>query len=126
MRYREPLPKGCPPPEATEIREPRSVFRLVRSDPATSEDFRSHREEKGPGVVFRGVDECRARGLSVYESRESAAGARRFPHLRGRRVCRVELAAGAGSIRQTGAPPHYTWWPLADFDILAASTVEPR
>lgn len=124
MRYREPLPKGCPPAEAAEIQEPRSVFRLVRSDPPTSEDFRSQRKEKGPGVVFR-VDECRARGLSVFGSRKSAAGARRFRPLRGRLICRVELAAGAGSIRQTGDPSHYTWWPLADFDILAASTVEP-
>lgn len=126
MRYREPLPKGCPPPDAAEIREPRAVFRLVRSDPPTSDDFRSQRAERGPRVVFRGVDECRARGLSVYVSRESAASAKRFAPLRGRLVCRVELAAGAGSIRQTGAPSHYTWWPLADFDILAASTVEPR
>lgn len=42
----------------------------------------------------------------------------KLPALRGKRICRVQLMAGAGRIRQTGKPSHHTWWPLADFDIL--------
>ena len=41
MTYREPLPEGCPPDDAEEITTPRIVYRLVRSNPPTDDDFRS-------------------------------------------------------------------------------------
>ena len=34
-------------------------------------------------------------------------------------VCQVALDEGAGHIQKTGRDPyHFTWWPLANFDIL--------
>ena len=115
--YREPLPADCPPDEAEHISTPRDVFRLVRGWPPTQADFRSQRAER-PNRRFRGVTECRARGLSVYAAARDAEKLLKLPRLRGRRVCLVRLDAGAGSIQQTGRLSHYTWWPLADFDIL--------
>lgn len=126
MRYREPLPAGCPPPAADRIDEPRIVFRLVRTDPPTENDFRSQRAERGPDRVFHGVDECRARGVSVYSERDTAESVRQYRSQRGRMLCHIRLDRGAGSIQQTGEHAHHhTWWPLARFDIVAASQVEP-
>lgn len=101
------------------------MFRLVRTDPPTENDFRSQRAEKGPEHVFRGVDECQARGVSVYSERGAVDEIRKYRSQRGRMVCRVRLDRGAGRIQQTGEHAHHhTWWPLAGFDLLAASKVE--
>lgn len=115
--YREPLPADCPPDEAERISTARDVYRLVRASPPTEADFLSQRAEK-PNRPFWGVTECQARGLSVFAAARDAERQLKLPRLRGRRVCRVRLDAGAGSILQTGRPSHHTWWPLADFDIL--------
>ena len=116
--YREPLPPDCPPATSEEIVRERHVFRLVRTVPPTDRDFRSHRAEN-PDRIFVGVSECRARGLSVFAARQHAENALRLPTLRGRFLCRLQLRAGAGRIQQTGRGSHHTWWPLADYDILA-------
>jgi hypothetical protein len=122
MSYREPLPEGCPPDTADEIAAPRDVFRLVRSNPPTVDDFKSQRAEK-PRAVFQ-VSECQARGLSVFAERRDSERALKLPTLRGRLICSLRLGPGAGRIQQTGRTSHHTWWPLAAFDILAHCGVE--
>lgn len=117
MSYHEPLPENCPPAEADEITTARVVYRLVRSDPPTADDFRSQRAEK-PEASFN-VDECRVRGLSVFADRADCDRALKLRHFRHHQVCSVTLNEGAGRIQQTFQPSHHTWWPLADFDILA-------
>ena len=124
MTFREPLPAGCPPADAETVTKPRCVFRLVRAWPPTADDFRSQRAEK-PFRRFQGVDECQARGLSVHADSRDSERVKKLPALRGRRICRVRLGAGAGSIRQTGRPSHHTWWPLAAFDIIANCVLRP-
>ena len=121
MKYRESLPDGCPPDTAEEIDRPRDVFRLVRTNPPTELDFRSQRAEK-PNHTF--PNECQARGLSVHTERRDSEKASRLPTLRGRLICRLRLGPGAGKILQTGRYSHHTWWPLADYDILALCAVE--
>ena len=121
MTYREELPVNCPPAAAEEIVQRRDVYRLVRTDPPTDDDFRSQRAEK-PGHHFR--DECRARGLSVHSDPHDSEQARRLPTLQGRLICRLHLDAGAGELLQTGRPSHHTWWPLASYDVLAVAAVE--
>ena len=117
--YREPLPADCPPPEAEEIIRPRLVFRLVQSDPPADRDFQSQRA-LNPERPYRRVTECQARGLSVFSDRRDAEARLKRRNLRGMRLCQVFLSAGAGYIQQTGdhSPTHYTWWPLAEFNIL--------
>ena len=122
MSYRETLPDGCPPEAAEEITSPREVFRLVRGNPPTLDDFRSQRAEK-PNADFQ-VSECQSRGLSVFAERRDSERALKLPRLRGRLICRLGLKAGAGRIQQTGRPSHHTWWPLAAFDILEHCRVE--
>lgn len=122
MTYREPLPEGCPPDAAEEIVSERVVFRLVRNDLPTDDDFRSRRAEKPTDQL--NADECIARGMSVFSRRESAEVARsRFNDLEGTLVCQVTLDEGAGHIQQTRSRHHHTWWPFADFDILATCQV---
>lgn len=118
MRFREELPPGCPPDEAEEINQPRVVFRLARTLPPSEDDFMSQRAEK-PERSFSGVSECKARGLSVHADRADSERAAKLPALRGRHVCRLLLSAGAGRILQTGKPSHHTWWPYANYDVLA-------
>ena len=69
MRYREPLPQGCPPDAAEEVSTEWQVFRLVRANPTTDSDFRSQRAER-PSYRFRGVTECQVHGLSVFAARQ--------------------------------------------------------
>lgn len=120
MAYREPLPDDCPPDDAEEINALRIVYRLVRNNPPTDADFQSKRAMR-PNHRFREPDsECTLRGVSVVSNLRDAEKLLEARNWRGASVCRVELGPGAGSILQTGKNPnHYTWWPLADFDILA-------
>ena len=117
--YREPLPEDCPPEDAEEISNPRLVFRLVRSEPPLERDFQSQRA-LNPARPYRNVTECQARGLSVFSDRRDAEQRLKRRNLRGMLICQVALTSGAGYIQQTGehSPTHYTWWPLANFDIL--------
>lgn len=118
MKFREKLPENCPPDSAAEIQETGCVFRLVRSLPPTESDFQSQRTEN-PDRPFSGVSECQACGLSVFLQRSDAEKKLKLPKMRGRKVCRVALGAGAGYIDKTGRASHHTWWPLAKYDILA-------
>ena len=117
MTYREPLPENCPPDEAAEIDVPRVVYRLVRNNPPTDDDFQSQRAER-PDRIFRDVTECQARGLSVFANRTVAEQLSTMGSLQGTAICRVTLTPGAGRIQATGRRSHHTWWPLADYDIL--------
>ena len=118
MTYREPLPENCPPDEAEAIDATRLVYRLVRNNPPTDDDFQSQRAAR-PDRVFHDVTECQARGLSVFVSRNVAEQLSTTGSLQGTAVCQVTLTAGAGRIQPTGRRSHHTWWPLADYHILA-------
>jgi hypothetical protein len=118
MPYREELPIQCPPEAAGEITVEREVYRVVKSIPAADDDFRSQRAKR-PDAVFKDVSECLARGLSVFGERGDGEKALKLPGLRGGMLATVRLTAGAGRIQQTFRPSHHTWWPFADFDILA-------
>ena len=122
MIYREPLPANCPPDDAEEITARCRVYRLVRHNPPVADDFRSQRAAK-PHLILHNVTECQARGLSVFTARNDAGRRTRAPRLQGTMVCEVLLDQGAGRIQQTGRGSHHTWWPWADFDILANCTV---
>lgn len=123
MSYREPLPDGCPPEDAMSITEPQEVYRLVRTNPPTYEDFQSQRALK-PTRKFTDITECQARGLSVHTQRKDCLRVLKLPPFRGCLPCRVHLQAGAGSIQRTGSRSHCTWWPLLQFDILLQCIVE--
>jgi hypothetical protein len=121
--YLEPLPSGCPPPEATEVAAEMVVYRLVRTDPATMSDFRSRRESS-PNSTFR-ISECHARGVSVWSASDACRQAKKLPGFRRSLLCRVRLACGAGRVQQTFQPYHWTWWPYRGYDVLPRCEVIP-
>ena len=118
MSFREELPPSCPPPESLEITRDLEVFRVTRNRTPADDDFHSL-QHLNPQRDF-GEDACRARGLSVNTVREHAVRLLLLPRFKGRAVCRVRLTVGAGHIQQTGRWSHHTWWPRAEFNILAA------
>ena len=122
--YREPLPEDCPPPQAEEIDAPRIVYRLVENAPPTDDDFSSWRA-KNLAEQPRTVSECQARGVSVYSRSRDVRKLIELYGAKEARVCQVALDRGAGRIQKTGRWSHYTWWPLADFDILRYCQVIP-
>ena len=117
MIYREALPPRCPPEAAAEITADLEVFRVVKSDPPTELDFRSQRAMH-PAAVWE-ISECLACGLSVFAEKRDAQKLLKLPRLRGGMLASVRLSQGAGRIQQTFRPSHHTWWPFAEFDILA-------
>jgi len=124
MKYRENLPTGCPPADAESIDNDRFVFRLVRQEQPTNDDFKSQRA-KNPVAKFHGVSECQALGLSVHTTKDASEKVKKLPRFRKNRICRVKLVSGAGKIQQTGSCSfHHTWWPFANYDILANCFIE--
>ncbi|HEY5233633.1 MAG TPA: hypothetical protein VIK35_08880 [Verrucomicrobiae bacterium] len=117
MSYRDPLPEGCPPSEAREIKAERVVYRLVCANIPQLTDFQSQRMES-PQAIFR-VPECLVCGISVHTLQTDTERIRKLPRFRNSLVCRVRLQNGAGRMQQTFQPSHHTWWPLAAFDILS-------
>ena len=119
LEYLEPLPDDCPPDDADEIVEPRIVYRLVRIDTPSLDDFRSFRA-LNPDRELRNVTECQMRGVSVFMNLKGVDSVRQRRNLRGMLICEVALDKGAGRILLTNPETsHCAWWPLAGFDILA-------
>ena len=121
MRYRDDLPENCPPPEAEEITAPRTVYHFVRHIPPARRDFRSTLA-RHPDRPFPPREQCLAAGLSVFDDLAVCEAWLRRGRFRGSIIAAVALQAGAGTILKTGSPAHYTWWPAADFDIVAHCT----
>ena len=94
------------------------MYRLVRNNPPTDDDFRSQRAENLHRVFHR-VTECQSRGLSVFADQRDAERQTEIPRLKELAVYRVDLFTGVGQIQKTGGSSHYSWWPYADYYILA-------
>ena len=114
MTYREDLPKDCPPDTAKATQETTTFFRLVDQYPPVDRNFDSiwelHPERHGR---LR-KDECRAKGLSVFDTPEAAQEmAVKYVEHSQKFVCEVNIYPDSGPIEE-GYSHHYTWWPLRD------------
>ena len=113
MRFRDEFPEDCPPPEASEIREPIIVYRLSDRFPARAQDFRSTWQRRPGSEDLMGVRECRAKGLSVFTDLADARSALR--RKGSGHVVALELSAGMGALQETPSSAyrsHCTWWPV--------------
>jgi hypothetical protein len=117
--FAQEYPKDCPPSDATDADG--EFFRFVKSNPATDQDFLSHCE-----LELRPTgDSCLRCGLSIFSTEEGAL--RMLQHIRrsspgvkmGNYVARIELQASDGRLKQTGRPPHHTWWTYVSTNRLA-------
>lgn len=104
---------------------PRVVFRIVRSDPPTENDFRS-RAGLGLGLL---VDTALGRelheGLSVLSSEAEARSlAKEFPSL-GRFVAVLRVPEGARLERTLRRAGHWTIWADAQLLLDSVAVVVP-
>lgn len=116
--WAEPLPKNCPPLEAW-VPDNEVYYRLV-DNPPTARNFVSNRVLQ-PRRHLKGVSECEARGLSVYDDIDGCHELMdTFPALRKKQVAKVTLPPGCGKVLQTMQnPSHHTWWLKSDFDPVS-------
>lgn len=119
ITYRESLPDDCPPDDAGEIAATRVVYRLVRNNPPTDDDFRSQRAER-PDRVFRDVSECQARGVSVFDSLNAAERL----STRGRLPSHLESWCREHPDNRRAFPSYLV--AAGQYDILANCHVMPR
>ena len=119
VKYREELPRDCPPETAAAVDAPRVFFRLISQYPPTERDFDSVWQEQ-PERRGR-LDPCQSRGLSLFDTAMEARKRTSYNTLRNKVVCAVNVTPEAGPVLRT-SPHHYTWWPLRSYDIIAQCT----
>ena len=109
VTYRDYLPEDCPPDDAQPATG--TVYRMLKGDRPTPDDFLSFRELK-PGKAY--PSDCIASGLSVYTEIEGIRQLqRRVPRFRKAKVGQGELDAVHGTIKNTPSQlhaSHHTWW----------------
>jgi len=111
MPFPSEWPEGCPPTDA----QPASgeVFRVVKVDPPTADDFLTFQELGKPDSG----KPCEAAGVSVFrDAKDARHYCAKFPHL-GELIAKGSLSSSHGAIKSTprnvGGKPnsHATWWP---------------
>jgi hypothetical protein len=116
MEWSEPLPKFCPPEDATHPSNG-SFYRLIESDEPSEIDFYSHRL-RWPNKTFH-VNECRARSLSVFDALGACEKLRLLPTHRNKKIIEMRLPEDCGVIKQIGNDVHhFSWWRYKSFNPL--------
>lgn len=116
MKWAEPLPVGCPPPDATSPNK-EEYFRLVGTIPPHERDFHSQRM-LSPNQSFR-TNECRARSVSLFLSHADCLMKRKLPTLKHKRIVSIALPPESGVVLKTGQASHCSWWRAKHFDVVA-------
>lgn len=107
--YPDYFPEGCPEQGST-INDEREVYRIVKGESVSNEDFLSYKEL---GIK----DDCRACGVSVYESLEKAIHYASLRPALGRMVAKGVIGKDSGEYRLTcPRSGHICWWPFRDVE----------
>lgn len=115
--FREALPPNCPPDDAEEVTEPLVMYRLIKGDEPSCEDFDSL-YKKNPDAAKLSGDLCAAAGLSVFRTVEAVANTNKF-QKGGFSIYALHLRSGVGILKSTFKDPdHFTLWPYRDFDLM--------
>jgi len=111
MSYPNDWPEGCPPNDA----EPAFgiVFRGVKTNPPTEDDFLTYREL---GKADRGKP-CEAAGVSVFrDDKDAKHYIDKYPYT-GNMIAKGTLSSDHGMVKPTARSlngkknSHTTWWP---------------
>jgi len=117
-------PTKCPPADAKDADV--VVYRTVRTDPPTNEDFLSwHEEGKEPKYPGK---ECQACSVSVHRTQESAIHHREVCEYDGACIAVGVLNPSHGKTKDTPTrkfPLHVSWWPYEGIDRGAIFKVMP-
>ena len=101
------LPEECPPPSAKELDSSLFVFRMVKTDPPTIQDFQSQWTLKPEKRQKWSQLECRFKAVSVFESRTKCEKMLKLTGFKNLMPCRLELTPGSGMIDATGSQEHF-------------------
>ena len=109
VTYDLDLPPNCPLYGAEE--RDSDAYRVVKSDPPTHEDLRTHQELN----LAPNADPCRRASISVYSSYEQAKHRLDLtPHL-GEHIAVAPLSTGHGRLSLASpSSGHIDWWPYAN------------
>ena len=124
MKYREQLPEDCPPRRCgidTGNKRGVPTRALIAAKQKQISGLSALNDRT---LCSRRLPNAKRVAYPSFARRTDAEKRLRLQKMRGRKICRLRLSAGAGHIQQTGRKSHYTWWPFADYDILAQCTVE--
>ena len=114
MTYREDLPENCPPDTAIRIEQTAIFYRLIEQWPPTERDFHSVWELHPERHRRLRIEECKAKGLSVFDTPQAAQViSDKYEEHSHKTVCEVRITPDSGKIQQ-GYTNHYTWWPFRD------------
>lgn len=106
----------CPPEDSVCPDGNMKYFRVVKSNPPSSECFLSYRK-KYPNRNFQ--NECIARAVSLSDTFEGLLNSyyRTPAHKKKTRLIGILLlSSNDGMIKQTYAQGHYSWWRSVSFD----------
>lgn len=101
-------PQDCPPEDANGMNV--TVYRAVKKDPPTPDDFQTYREL---GKIVNRTRQCDACGLSVHMSEKDAVHYRSVFPSQGEFIAEGFLNATHGKLKATPSgrsPSHMTWW----------------
>ncbi len=117
MNWVEPLPSECPQKGAFEPNKFK-VYRLAKEASVDNDDFQSQRALQ-PNKEFKGISECIARSLSVYDSADNCINMIRLPAYKKRwkAVLEITLEREDGLVQKTFGLNHYSWWRTTNFAI---------
>jgi hypothetical protein len=107
MTFPNDWPSGCPSADTPDAEG--NVFRLVKENPVSSCDMRSHHET---GKLPK-ADPCLRCGLSVFRELEDAVNQQKLLPKLGSMIAIANLKAthGKACLTKGQQPTHTTWWP---------------
>ena len=128
MKYREPLPSGCPPSTARQIEEPITRYRLLNGAEPSHKDFDSYVKIKGGPILHIGRSHCHQAGISLHTTYEAALRVLNG-HFnktgRWEKIGELTIHPGDGKLETPEPNGHQTWWPTRQFDAAATCKALP-
>lgn len=121
MNWFEELPEQCPPSDSKECNG--IYYRIANGNPAESADFFSQRK-MNPEKIFKGIEECIARAISVFSDIKDAKAIMKLPKFKNATIAEIKLSPQDGLMKKTFKNSHHSWWRATEFNVNLAKIVE--
>lgn len=104
------FPSCCPPENS--ILADGEVFRIIKNETLTDEDFLTH-HELGLAVT---ADPCKRCSVSVFDSFQNASHLQKLRPKLGNAIAKGNLTQTAGKISDANKHGHIDWWSFKDIE----------
>lgn len=122
MKWAENLPEQCPPEQAAPP-DGDKFYRFISAIPIKEDDFYSQKKLK-PLRVFKDLNECITRSVSLFNDLSVAKKKLLLPAHRGKKILEITLPTESGVILQTLGKNHISWWRAEGFIPTSYTLVE--